>query len=56
VSTAPPAGVSAPGIPAAGLAQLAGSMVLLSSAWPITKLAIDAGAAPLWFAVGRAGR
>lgn len=42
-------------LPAAGLAQLAGSVVLLSSAWPITKLAIDGGAAPLWFAVGRAG-
>ncbi|MBU6498716.1 MAG: DMT family transporter [Rhodospirillales bacterium] len=41
-------------MPAAGLAQLAGSVVLLSSAWPITKAAIDTGAVPLWFAVGRA--
>ena len=30
-------------------------MVLLSSAWPITKAAISAGASPLWFAAGRAG-
>ena len=42
-------------IPALGLAQLAGSVVLLSSAWPVTKAAITAGASPLWFAVGRAG-
>ena len=39
----------------AGLAELAGSVVLLASAWPVTKAAIAAGAAPLWFAVGRAG-
>ncbi len=39
----------------AGMLQLAGAVVLLASAWPITKAAIDAGAAPLWFAVGRAG-
>ena len=42
-------------VPALGLVQLAGSVVLLSSAWPITKAAITAGASPLWFAVGRAG-
>ena len=29
-------------------------MLLLSSAWPLTKLAIDQGASPLWFAEGRA--
>jgi len=39
----------------AGWLQLLGSVVLLSSAWPITKVAIAAGAAPLWFAAGRAG-
>jgi drug/metabolite transporter (DMT)-like permease len=42
-------------IPAAGLVYLAGSVVLLSSAWPITKQAVALGVAPLWFAVGRAG-
>lgn len=42
-------------IPPAGLVQLAGSVVLLSSAWPITKVALAAGAAASWFAVGRAG-
>ena len=43
------------GIPAAGLVQLLGSIVLLSSAWPITKVALAAGADPAWFAAGRAG-
>ena len=43
------------GIPAAGFLQLAGSVVLLSSAWPITKVALAQGAGPLWFAAGRAG-
>ncbi len=43
------------GIPAIGLVQLGASVVLLSSAWPITKLALQDGASPLWFAVGRAG-
>ena len=42
-------------IPPAGLAQLAGSVILLSSAWPITKVALEQGATPMWFAVGRAG-
>jgi drug/metabolite transporter (DMT)-like permease len=37
------------------MAQLLGSIVLLSSAWPITKVALASGAAPAWFAVGRAG-
>jgi drug/metabolite transporter (DMT)-like permease len=27
---------------------------LLSSAWPLTKVAIDSGSTPLWFAEGRA--
>ena len=42
-------------LPRAGLLQLAGSVVLLASAWPITKSAITAGAVPIWFAFGRAG-
>jgi drug/metabolite transporter (DMT)-like permease len=37
------------------LLQLAGSVLLLSSAWPITKQAIGAGVSPLWFGAGRAG-
>jgi drug/metabolite transporter (DMT)-like permease len=41
-------------VPLAGLFQLLGSVVLLASAWPITKVAIEGGAAPLWFASGRA--
>jgi drug/metabolite transporter (DMT)-like permease len=37
-----------------GFAQLAESVVLLSSAWPLTKIAIDLGSTPVWFAEGRA--
>lgn len=37
-----------------GLVQLFASVVLLASAWPLTKTAIAAGATPLWFAEGRA--
>ena len=37
-----------------GFAYLLISVCLLSSGWPLTKLAIDHGAAPLWFAEGRA--
>jgi drug/metabolite transporter (DMT)-like permease len=33
---------------------LAASVVLLSSAWPLTKQALAAGTTPLWFAEGRA--
>jgi uncharacterized membrane protein len=40
--------------PARGLVQLFASVVLLSSAWPLTKLALSLGATPLWFAEGRA--
>ncbi|MBV8456899.1 MAG: DMT family transporter [Acetobacteraceae bacterium] len=36
------------------MAVLLLSVVFLSSAWPLTKLAIGHGAAPLWFAEGRA--
>jgi O-acetylserine/cysteine efflux transporter len=42
-------------VPLAGLLQLALSVILLGSAWPVTKIAISGGASPLWFAVGRAG-
>jgi len=38
----------------AGYAQLALSVILLSSAWPLTKIALDSGSTPLWFAEGRA--
>jgi drug/metabolite transporter (DMT)-like permease len=38
----------------AGYAQLAVSVILLSSAWPLTKIALGAGSTPLWFAEGRA--
>jgi drug/metabolite transporter (DMT)-like permease len=36
-----------------GLLQLAVSVVLMSSAWPLTKIALEAGSNPLWFAEGR---
>lgn len=42
-------------LPPLALMQLAASVVLLASAWPITKQAIGLGVAPMWFAVGRAG-
>ncbi len=44
----------APAIPITGLVQLLASVVLLSSAWPLTKIALAAGSTPLWFAEGRA--
>jgi O-acetylserine/cysteine efflux transporter len=37
-----------------GYVQLALSVILLSSAWPLTKVALGAGSTPLWFAEGRA--
>jgi O-acetylserine/cysteine efflux transporter len=55
--TRPQAGgtlVTADEMPAAGLVQLALSVILLSSAWPLTKIALDLGSTPLWFAEGRA--
>jgi drug/metabolite transporter (DMT)-like permease len=39
---------------AAGLIQLAVSVVLLSSAWSLTKIALSLGSTPIWFAEGRA--
>ena len=41
-------------LPAAGLIQLAASVILLSSAWPLTKFALSSGSTPIWFAEGRA--
>jgi O-acetylserine/cysteine efflux transporter len=41
-------------LPIGGLIQLLASVVLLSSAWPLTKIALAAGSTPLWFAEGRA--
>jgi len=42
-------------LPRRGLLALAVSVTLLSSAFPVTKVAVSDGAAPLWFALGRAG-
>jgi drug/metabolite transporter (DMT)-like permease len=42
-------------VPRDGLVMMAVSVVLLSSAWPITKLALQSGGTPSWFALGRAG-
>src|SRR5690242_21918875 len=42
-------------IPPVALVQLAGAVVLLGASWPITRLALLEGAAPSWFALGRAG-
>ena len=41
-------------VSAGGLTQLLASVVLLSSAWPLTKIALAAGSTPLWFVEGRA--
>ncbi|MGH7155593.1 MAG: DMT family transporter [Acetobacteraceae bacterium] len=41
-------------VPVNGLVVLLASVLFLSSGWPLTKLAIDLGATPLWFAQGRA--
>jgi O-acetylserine/cysteine efflux transporter len=51
-SPAPP--LASTSVPVSGLVQLLASVVLLSSAWPLTKIALAAGATPLWFAEGRA--
>ena len=45
---------AAPPVPLRGLALLLVSVIFLSSGWPLTKLAIIHGAAPLWFAEARA--
>ncbi len=41
-------------IPASALVQLLGAVLLLGSSWPITRYALLQGAAPFWFALGRA--
>jgi O-acetylserine/cysteine efflux transporter len=51
--SAPPL-TAAPTVPIGGLVQLFASVILLSSAWPLTKIALAASATPLWFAEGRA--
>jgi O-acetylserine/cysteine efflux transporter len=47
--------VTAARIPPAALIQLAAAVVLLGASWPVTKVALLDGAAPSWFAFGRAG-
>ena len=42
-------------IPVSALVQLLGAVLLLGSSWPITRYALLGGAAPFWFALGRAG-
>jgi drug/metabolite transporter (DMT)-like permease len=41
-------------LPLIGLVHMAASVFLLSSAWPLTKLALMQGTTPLWFAEARA--
>lgn len=52
-ASARPALATPPSVSGTGLIQLFTSVLFLSSAWPLTKLAIDLGATPLWFAEGR---
>lgn len=54
ISVSATTSAEAPPVPLRGLLLLLISVVLLSSGWPLTKLAIQHGAAPLWFAEGRA--
>lgn len=42
-------------IPTPALVQLLGAVLLLGASWPITRYALLGGAAPFWFALGRAG-
>ncbi len=42
------------GIAAPALLQMLGAVVLLGSSWPVTRYALLQGAAPFWFALGRA--
>jgi O-acetylserine/cysteine efflux transporter len=42
-------------LPNSGLMQMAGSILAFGAVWPITKIALNDGASPMWFAVGRAG-
>ncbi len=41
--------------PRVALVQLGLAVLLLGASWPVTKLALADGAAPSWFALGRAG-
>lgn len=43
------------GLAGSGVGLLAGAVLLLGSSWPVTKYALDGGAAPLWFATWRLG-
>ena len=45
----------AEGIPRAAVVQLVVAVLLLGASWPVTKIALMDGAAPSWFALGRAG-
>lgn len=45
---------AASGVRPAALLQLAGAVILLGGAWPVTRHALLLGAAPAWFALGRA--
>ncbi len=55
IDVSQPAGAtSETGASGRGLAELFVSVLLLSSGWPLTKLAIGLGSSPLWFAEGRA--
>lgn len=42
-------------LPTSGLVEMAGSIAAFGAVWPVTKVALNAGAAPMWFAAGRAG-
>lgn len=42
-------------IPTSALVQMLGAVLLLGSSGPITRYALLGGAAPFWFALGRAG-
>jgi drug/metabolite transporter (DMT)-like permease len=53
-TAAPVTGDAGARLPLIGLVHMAASVVLLSSAWPLTKLALMQGTTPLWFAEARA--
>ncbi len=53
-AAAPASGEAAARLPLIGLVHMAASVCLLSSAWPLTKLALMQGTTPLWFAESRA--
>jgi drug/metabolite transporter (DMT)-like permease len=53
-AAAPATGEAGARLPLIGLVHMAASVFLLSSAWPLTKLALMHGTTPLWFAEARA--